>query len=119
MEKVKIDNKYYYLIDTPYGKCKLLVSKWNAGRRPSISSALNKTDFFIKKSVEVHGNKYDYSETKYSSNSVKIRIICKVHGVFEQTPHSHLEGKGCILCGYLTGSELSRKNVIVEVLIGH
>jgi len=28
----------------------------------------------------------------------KIKIICHVHGVFEQLPSSHLYGHGCLVC---------------------
>lgn len=53
---------------------------------------------FIKKSNEVHGDKYDYSKIKYKNSQSKIKIICKKHGAFTQTPSSHLSGKGCPKC---------------------
>lgn len=57
------------------------------------------TEDFIKKSINVHGNSYDYSETIYGKNAHnKVKIICKKHGVFEQIPNSHLSGRGCIKC---------------------
>jgi hypothetical protein len=31
----------------------------------------------------------------------KVKIICPIHGVFEQDPHSHLKGSGCWNCGLL------------------
>ena len=55
-------------------------------------------DSFIKKSVEIHGNKYDYSLVDYKSSYCKIQIICKKHGPFEQTPNSHLAKHGCPSC---------------------
>lgn len=48
---------------------------------------------------EVHGDKYDYSLVDYISTHKKIKIICKEHGVFEQTPSSHKFGRGCYICG--------------------
>ena len=56
-------------------------------------------DEFIKKSILVHGNKYDYSLVKYILSTKKIKIICKKHGVFEQTPNNHLRGHNCSNCG--------------------
>jgi hypothetical protein len=54
---------------------------------------------FIEKARALHGNKYDYSEVVYVNNQTKVKIICPEHGVFEQTPHNHLKGQGCPVCG--------------------
>jgi len=56
------------------------------------------TDEFIKAAKEVHGDKYDYSQSKYEGGDLKIRIICPEHGPFEQIPYSHLKGFGCAAC---------------------
>lgn len=56
------------------------------------------TNEFIKKSFELHGYKYDYSLVKYIRSNLKVKIICKEHGEFEQTPNSHLSGSGCPIC---------------------
>lgn len=56
------------------------------------------TTDIVNKFKDVHGNKYDYSLVNYVNSSVKVKIICKVHGIFEQSPHSHLNGSGCGLC---------------------
>lgn len=53
---------------------------------------------FLKKAHEVHGNRFDYSLVDYSKSNVKIKIICKIHGIFEQIPASHLKGTGCSIC---------------------
>jgi len=53
---------------------------------------------FIKKSLIVHKSKYDYSLCIYEGTFKKIEIICKKHGVFKQTPDSHLRGRGCPKC---------------------
>lgn len=52
---------------------------------------------FILKAVKVHGDKYDYSKIVYSNSIVKVPIICKVHGVFLQSPSQHLS-YGCVKC---------------------
>jgi len=56
------------------------------------------TQDFIEKSKRIHGEKYCYSKTLYESHSKKVNIICRIHGVFEQTPNSHLSGRGCSVC---------------------
>jgi len=53
----------------------------------------------IKKSKEVHGDKYDYSEAHPLSTHSKMTIICPIHGRFEATPHDHINGgTGCPKC---------------------
>lgn len=54
---------------------------------------------FVISAQEKHGDRYDYSESVYVSSMDKIIIICRLHGKFEQTPDSHLQGKGCSFCG--------------------
>lgn len=54
---------------------------------------------FIKKSKEVHGEKYDYSESIYQKSSSPTLIICPKHGLFSQKAGSHLAGHGCSHCG--------------------
>ena len=54
---------------------------------------------FIKKSQEIHSNKYDYSLVKYINNHTKIKIIYPQHGIFTQTPYKHMNRKqGCPSC---------------------
>ena len=58
----------------------------------------NKTEEFIKKAKLVHGDKYDYSNSKYEKAIINIKIFCQEHGEFEQTPNHHLNGNGCSIC---------------------
>jgi very-short-patch-repair endonuclease len=58
------------------------------------------TKDFIKRAKGVHGNKYDYSLVEYKNSKTKIKIICKEHGEFIQTPGKHLKGQGCKKCSY-------------------
>ena len=53
---------------------------------------------FISDARCVHGDKYDYSKVEYINANTKVCIICPEHGEFWQTPHSHLNGRGCPLC---------------------
>lgn len=56
------------------------------------------TTKFIEECKKIHGDKYDYSLVKYNNAHLKVKIICKDHGEFDQTPNSHLRGNGCIRC---------------------
>ena len=67
---------------------------------------------FIKGARKKHGDKYDYSKVDYVNKRTKVCIICHEHGEFWQTPSSHLQGKGCPICGgtsTLTKEELIKK----------
>lgn len=55
-------------------------------------------DEFIKKAVNIHGYKYSYILVNYRNNHEKIDILCLDHGIFVQTPMSHLSGNGCPSC---------------------
>ncbi len=50
-------------------------------------------DEFIKKSIKINGEKYDYSLVNYINNRTKIQLICPVHGEFSVTPNDHLSKK--------------------------
>lgn len=54
---------------------------------------------FISRAKLVHGERYNYDSAKYIKSSLKIKIACKKHGVFEQSPHNHLKGANCPECG--------------------
>lgn len=53
---------------------------------------------FIEKAVKIHGDKYDYSLVNYINRKQKVKIICPIHGVFEQTPSNHLKPSNCPIC---------------------
>ncbi len=54
---------------------------------------------FINQSNQIHGNQYGYEKCIYGSNNYeKVKIICKIHGEFLQTPWAHMRGQGCSDC---------------------
>jgi len=54
---------------------------------------------FIHKSLDVHGHKYDYTQFIYKLSGVKGTIMCtQCSHEFEQSPNSHLNGRGCPSC---------------------
>ena len=76
-------------------------------------SNLNKTfplHEFIENSKKIHGDKYDYSLVNYKNSRTKVKIICLIHGEFEQLPNSHMMGKGCRICTGL--NKLTTKDFI-------
>ena len=56
------------------------------------------TNVFIERAKEIHKGKYEYSLVEYCGNRIKVKIICKIHGVFEQRPSNHLYGYICEKC---------------------
>lgn len=66
-------------------------------------------DLFINKARQVHGNKYNYDKVIYVNSTTPVTIICPLHGEFSQTPHKHLIGHGCHICG--------NKNNLTEIKI--
>jgi hypothetical protein len=63
---------------------------------------------FIMKSNNIHKNIFDYSLVDYFNGKTKIKIVCPIHGVFEQRPNDHLTGYGCKKCQYKKISKLNR-----------
>lgn len=65
---------------------------------------------FVLRANTIHVNKYDYSLVVYNNNLTKIKILCPIHGIFEQTPSSHLSGHGCAKCAFESLSNRYRKS---------
>lgn len=95
-----------------YGKsgCK------KCGREMSGDKRKSNTDTFIKKSISVHGDRYDYSNSIYKVTHEKIEIICKKHGAFYQTPSHHISGSGCPKCA---GQQKTTMEFLKEALKVH
>lgn len=76
---------------------------------------------FIERAVLVHGSKYDYSFVNYKNMNTKIKILCSVHGKFEQLPGNHLYlSQGCPECGKKKqGPQVSTKEFIQKALLIH
>ena len=66
---------------------------------------------FIKKSREIHGDKYDYSKVKYVNAKSNVTIICPKHGEFEQVAFNHAHGSGCPKCWY---DEMSKSRALTR-----
>jgi hypothetical protein len=66
---------------------------------PKCTGSFMDTEYFIEKAKLVHGDKYDYSLVEYIGKEGRVKIICPMHGIFEQSSGSHLNGSGCQKCG--------------------
>ena len=54
---------------------------------------------FIKRSIKVFGDTYDYSQVNYINQRTKVTIRCKKHNlIFELVPYVLLQGIGCGKC---------------------
>jgi hypothetical protein len=79
-------------------------------------------DELIKRFIEIHGNKYDYSKTITNGVNNKSCFICKEHGEFFQTPNNHLKGHGCPKCQRVNHAKfllLDQKTVINRFITVH
>ena len=66
------------------------------------------TDKFIKKSIKLFGDRFDYSETIYFDIKSNITLICPIHGKFSTNAENHLNSVtsgGCKKCKYASSSE--------------
>lgn len=68
-----------------------------ATEKTSNKTSLTKKDF-VEKSKAIHGDKYDYSQSKIVRANVPTTIICPIHGAFKQKPQHHMNGSQCQLC---------------------
>jgi hypothetical protein len=98
-ENIENSNSEYILVNNIYGINKCRKSHLLGGVIPTIVTAVDKNLYFINKMIAVHNNKYDYSLLKYKTLLDKVKIICKNHGLFEQTAGAHSMGQGCPKCG--------------------
>ena len=70
-------------------KCKL--------EKQSLNRRKKQLDF-ISQLKELHGGKYDYSKTVYTTAHDYITVTCPKHGDFKIRASNHLRGQGCPLC---------------------
>lgn len=54
---------------------------------------------FINKAILKFKDQFDYSNVEYINAKAKVRIVCKNHGEFTQTPDKHLQSVyACPMC---------------------
>ena len=70
------------------------------------------TEKFIDRAKQVHGDRYDYSLVNYINYETPVKIICKKHGEFLQSPNKHLSGHNCPHCKESYGEEIVRLTLL-------
>lgn len=110
-------------VKTKYGVCKSTLSNLYKNNFPSINSAIDKTEYFIKKSKHLTNNRFLYDNTVYGINGNDlVTITCKIHGDFKTSPNIHFQQKSCKKCSFekqcssvrLTNEEFKDKAVKVH-----
>lgn len=86
-------------------------SHWGGNGCPHCIGNIRKTkELFVKQSINVHGNKYNYDDVEYKNIKEKVKIFCIKHGEFWQIPKHHLNGCGCPKCANDKTSLINSKN---------
>jgi hypothetical protein len=99
---IYVDSRLKLIITCPiHGDFEQIAANHLQGRGcPMCNGTFLKTrELFIEEANNAHNGKYDYSLVNYINNKTKVKIICPIHGEFEQTPKNHLTGRGCPACG--------------------
>jgi hypothetical protein len=77
-------------------------------------------ELFIHKSIELFGDKFNYSKVKYINGQTHVILICPKNHEFEVTPNNHLSKKsGCPNCNESKleqelASILDEQNIVYE-----
>jgi very-short-patch-repair endonuclease len=77
---------------------------WKGGGCPNCARAERgmarrlTTEEFVLRANAVHGTKYTYMNTMYTTAKTKVSVTCGVHGDFSILPSNHLAGRGCYVC---------------------
>jgi len=77
---------------------------------------------FIEQAIEIHGDKYNYSQVNYKNARSPVAILCPDHGKFSQIPDVHIHGSGCPECGKIKiaeGKKMSIEEFIARASIIH
>lgn len=62
-------------------------------------------DEFISRSIDKHGDKFNYDKVEYVNQYTPVKIKCPTHGYFEQIPKSHMNGNDCRKCSQMKISD--------------
>nr|QQV29524.1 hypothetical protein K-LCC10_0269 [Kaumoebavirus] len=87
-----------------------LISKHNPKGCPkcAIIEKTKSPEKILAMSKEVHGELYEYDVSSMNGMSNKMKIICKKHGPFLQTPSGHVSGRGCPTCSCKTEAKIKK-----------
>lgn len=80
------------------------------------------TSKFIEEARALHGDKFIYDKTEYSTVFGKVVIDCKIHGEFSILPSGHMKRHGCPQCSRAATSrsrKLDQDTVIERFRLRH
>lgn len=68
-------------------------------------------DYFINELKNLYGDRFDYSFVEYKGDNEKVKLVCKVHSIFEKKAGYLLSGGGCQKCKSSKG-EIKIRNIL-------
>ena len=77
---------------------------------PYCASKIHTTESTIKRLIAARGDRYDYSKVVYTKSNEKVKIICRIHGEFEQNIWQHIHGANCQTCSIIENAERQKHN---------
>ena len=77
---------------------------------PYCAGKIQTTERTIKKLIDARGDRYDYSKVVYTKSNKKVKIICRIHGEFEQNIWQHIQGANCQTCSIIWNTERQKHN---------
>jgi len=86
---------------------------------PKCSGKNKTTNEIISEFNLIHKNKYDYSLVDYKKSKKKVKIVCSIHGIFEQSYEVHIKGSGCPNCANIKSRTRRIKQIEKDKLNGH
>jgi len=100
------------ILQDKYGQYTMKLPHLMTNSKIWLPSAINLSENIVNRLQEVNGNRYNYSEIKNISGAglEKLKIICRIHGLFEQGYFHHKNGSGCPKCGKLSAIEILKNN---------
>lgn len=89
-----------------------------------ISDRKSSPEYILKRFEDIHDGYYEYDilENPPQNHHTKIKITCPIHGDFYQTVANHLQGKGCMECGFVKTKEklsITREEAIKKARTVH
>ena len=75
------------------------------------------TEDFIEKSIKVHGDFFNYSQSVFIDTGTEINIICPNHSLSKQLPNDHIISNGCPNC--IRRDKLNIESFIIKANIIH
>lgn len=70
----------------------------SCGIQSRVEGRTLKVGEFIIRSNKIHDSRYDYHLVDYRNVMSKVKIACPIHGIFMQSPNTHMKGSGCPSC---------------------